>query len=148
MLLLSSDCVYHFFLTASDLSLVIYVSLHMRKEFHKTPWCESLLRSCIALLIHLSIYKWMIIDINKISPLYWWYRLFCITGDEVCYDYGKELMSYDQAMVNVLYDVGSCNFDSGRKVKGFDDHNFVVSVTNNFCCSKQGRNLEFYQCSR
>ena len=63
MLLLRSDCVYHFFLTASDLSLVIYVSLHMRKEFHKTPWCESLLRSCIALLIHLSIYKWMIIDI-------------------------------------------------------------------------------------
>ena len=59
----------------------------------------------------------------------------------------EELIPYDQSQVAVLYDVGSCNVHPDQK-SGFDDENYVIAVTNNFCCAKQNNYLQAYQCNR
>lgn len=73
--------------------------------------------------------------------------MFYYKGSEVCYVYQRDLIQYEQAYVYVLYDVGSCN---AYKTTGdsFNDENYVATVTNDFCCSKQNNYMQSYKCSR
>ena len=74
---------------------------------------------------------------------------FChfLAGDEVCYEFGSELIPYEQAAISVLYDVGACNVNPGV-VNQFNDDNISRNVTDNFCCAKDGSSLRAYKCNR